>query len=188
MRAAEIQSTPAVASKIDMKLEVVVIPVADPDRAKHFYSELGWRLDIDYRDKDDYRVIQFTPPGSGCSIIFGKNVTKALPGSVQGLHLIVNDIKAARNDLISRGIEVSETFHDAGGIFHHSNLKGMVAGPNPERKSYASYAAFNDPDGNGWVFQEVTARLTGHIEPGNISFTPELTDFVRRSEAIKKHL
>jgi predicted enzyme related to lactoylglutathione lyase len=185
MKTAEMRSQPAIADTVEMKLEVIVIPVSDVDCAKRFYSSLGWRLDIDYRDGDDYRVIQFTPSGSGCSVIFGKNVTKAAPGSVQGLHLIVADIQAARNDLLRRGIDISEPFHDAGGIFHHSNSKGVVSGPNPQRKSYASYASFSDPDGNGWVFQEVTARLTGHIEPGDTSFTPEITNFVRRAEAAK---
>jgi len=177
------KTTPA--RTIDMKLEVVVIPVSDVDRAKRFYSDLGWRFDIDYADGDKYRVIQFTPPGSGCSVIFGKNVTNAAPGSVQGLHLIVSDIQAARDELLRRGIGVSEPFHDAGGIFHLVGAKGIVGGPNPQRKSYASYASSSDPDGNGWVFQEVTARLTGHIEEGDKSFTPELTNVVRRAEAIE---
>ena len=170
---------------VDMKLEVVVLPVSDVDRAKRFYGGLGWRLDIDYAPGDDYRVIQFTPPGSGCSVIFGKNVTENAPGSAQGLHLIVSDIKAARDQLLRRGIEISEPFHDAGGIFHHAGGKDLVRGPNPQRKSYASYASFSDPDGNGWIFQEVTARLTGHIAPGDTSFTPELTEVVRREEAVQ---
>jgi uncharacterized protein GlcG (DUF336 family)/catechol 2,3-dioxygenase-like lactoylglutathione lyase family enzyme len=174
---------PAGARKIDMQLEVVVIPVADADRAKRFYGDLGWRLDIDYSAGDNYRAIQFTPPGSGCSIMFGKNVSTAAPGSVKGLHLIVSDIQATREDLLSRGIAVSEPFHDAGGIFHHAEGKSLVSGPNPQRKSYASYASFSDPDGNGWVFQEITARLTGHIEDGDTSFTPELTSVVRHAAA-----
>jgi uncharacterized protein GlcG (DUF336 family)/catechol 2,3-dioxygenase-like lactoylglutathione lyase family enzyme len=177
---------PAVTHKIDMKLEVVVIPVADADRAKRFYRDLGWRLDIDYATGDNYRVIQFTPPGSACSVIFGKNVTKAAPGSARGLHLIVSDIQAAREDLLCRGIEVGEPFHDAGGIFHHVSAEDLMSGPNPQRKSYASFASFSDPDGNGWVFQEITARLTGHIEEGDTSFTPELTNVVRRAEADKR--
>jgi catechol 2,3-dioxygenase-like lactoylglutathione lyase family enzyme len=168
---------------MEMKLEIVVLPVADVDRAKRFYSDLGWRLDIDYSDGDDYRVIQFTPPGSGCSIIFGQNVTTAVPGSMIGPHLIVSDIETTRAELLSRGIVVTEPFHDTGGVFHHANGKGIARGPNPERKSYASYASFNDPDGNSWVLQEVTARLTGHIKAGDTSFTPELTDFVRRAQA-----
>jgi catechol 2,3-dioxygenase-like lactoylglutathione lyase family enzyme len=184
MKSTEIRSNASTAAPIAMKLEVIVIPVSDVDRAKGFYRDLGWRLDIDYTDGDDYRVIQFTPPGSGCSVIFGKNVTTAAPGSSKGLHLIVYDIQAACDELIRHGIEVSEPFHDVGGIFHHANAKAVIAGANPQRKSYASYASFSDPDGNGWVFQEVTARLTGHIEEGETSFTPELTNFVRRTEAI----
>ena len=171
------------ADSVEMKLEVVVLPVSDVDRAKRFYGDLGWRLDIDYAPGDDYRVIQFTPPGSGCSVIFGTNVTENAPGSARGLHLIVSDIKAARDQLLRRGVEVSEPFHDAGGIFHHADAKDLVLGPNPQRKSYASYASFSDPDGNGWIFQEVTARLTGHIAPDDTSFTPELTAVVRRAEA-----
>jgi catechol 2,3-dioxygenase-like lactoylglutathione lyase family enzyme len=172
---------------LDMKLEVVVIPVSDVDRAKRFYSDLGWRLDIDYVPGDDYRVSQFTPPASGCSVIFGKNVTTAQPGSMKGLHLIVSDVQAARDELIHRGINVSEPFHDAGGIFHHVGVKGQVSGANLQRKSYASFASFSDPDGNGWVLQEVTARLTGHIEAGDTSFTPELTEVVRRAGAGADH-
>jgi uncharacterized protein GlcG (DUF336 family)/catechol 2,3-dioxygenase-like lactoylglutathione lyase family enzyme len=174
---------PAATRKIDMKLEVVVIPVADADRAKRFYGDLGWRLDIDYSAGDNYRVIQFTPPGSGCSIMFGKNVSKAAPGSVKGLHLIVSDIQATREDLLRRGVAVSEPFHDTAGIFHHAEGESLVSGPNPQRKSYASYASFSDPDGNAWVFQEITARLTGHIEEGDTSFTPELTSVIRRATA-----
>ena len=174
---------PAATRKSDMKLEVVVIPVADADRAKRFYGDLGWRLDIDYSAGDNYRVIQFTPPGSGCSIMFGKNVSTAAPGSVKGLHLIVSDIQATREDLLRRGIAVGELFHDTGGIFHHAEGKSLVSGANPQRKSYASYASFSDPDGNGWVLQEITARLTGHIEDGDTSFTPELTSVVRHAAA-----
>ena len=173
---------PAATRKVDMKLEVVVIPVADADRAKRFYGDLGCRLDIDYAG-DDYRVIQFTPPGSGCSIMFGKNVSKAAPGSVKGLHLIVSDIQATREDLLRRGIAVSELFHDTAGIFHHAEGESLISGPNPQRKSYASYASFSDPDGNDWVLQEITARLTGHIEDDDTSFTPELTSVVRRATA-----
>ena len=187
MSLTEMPSKPATAASgaetVDMKLEVVVLPVSDVDRAKRFYSDLGWRLDLDYSPGDDYRVIQFTPPGSGCSEILGNNVTEAAPGSAQGLHLIVSDIKAARDQLLRRGFEISEPFHDAGGIFHHANAKDLVRGPNPQRKSYASYASFSDPDGNGWLLQEVTARLTGHIAPDDTSFTPELTNVVRRAEA-----
>jgi uncharacterized protein GlcG (DUF336 family)/catechol 2,3-dioxygenase-like lactoylglutathione lyase family enzyme len=179
---------PTAAGNIDMKLEVVVLPVSDVERSKRFYTDLGWRLDIDYASGDDFRVIQFTPPGSGCSIIFGENVTAATPGSVQGLHLIVSDIQAARQELLHRGIEINALFHDAGGIFHHAHPKDLVRGPNPQRKSYASFASFSDPDGNGWVFQEITARLTGHIAAGDTSFTPELTNVVRQATASKLHL
>jgi catechol 2,3-dioxygenase-like lactoylglutathione lyase family enzyme len=181
MSNAEIQREPAVAGTFDMKLEVVVIPVSDVDRAKRFYADLGWRLDLDYAAGDDFRVIQFTPPGSGCSVIFGKNVSAAAPGSAKGLHLIVSDIQTARDELLRRGVEISEPFPDAGGVFHHAGAEGRVSGANPQRKSYASYASFSDPDGNGWVFQEVTARLTGHIEAGDTSFTAELTNAVRRA-------
>jgi uncharacterized protein GlcG (DUF336 family)/catechol 2,3-dioxygenase-like lactoylglutathione lyase family enzyme len=172
---------PATADTVDMKIEVIVLPVSDVERAKRFYANLGWRLDIDYQGKDNYRVIQFTPPGSGCSVIFGGNVTTVAPGSVKGLHLIVSDIVAACVDLRSRGIAVSEPFHDLGGIFHHVSANDLATGPNPQRKSYASYASFSDPDGNGWVFQEITARLTGQIPDDDESFTPELTDVVRSS-------
>ncbi|APO51439.1 MULTISPECIES: heme-binding protein [Bradyrhizobium] len=174
---------PAATDTVDMKIEVVVLPVSDVERAKRFYADLGWRLDIDYQGPSNYRVIQFTPPGSGCSVIFGSNLTIAAPGSVKGLHLIVSDIEAACDDLRRRGITVGEPFHDPGGIFHHASVQDLAAGPNPQRKSYASYASFSDPDGNGWVFQEITARLTGHIEDGEESFTPELTDVARRAEA-----
>jgi catechol 2,3-dioxygenase-like lactoylglutathione lyase family enzyme len=174
---------PSHTQTVDMRLEVVVLPVSDVDRAKRFYADLGWRLDLDYSPSNDYRVIQFTPPGSGCSVIFGKSVTTAPPGSAQGLHLIVSDIDAARDQLLRRGIRISQPFHDAGGIFHHARAKDLAGGPNPQRKSYASYASFSDPDGNGWVFQEVTARLTGHIEPGDDSFTPQLAAVVRRAQA-----
>src|SRR4051812_38555754 len=167
----------------EMNLEVVVLPVADADRAKRFYGDLGWRMDIDYASGDDYRVIQFTPPGSGCSIIFGKNVTTAAPGSVKGLHLIISDIQATREDLVRRGIAVSELFQDTGGIFHHAEGESLVVSPNPQRKSYASFASFSDPDGNGWVLQEITARLTGHIADGETSFTRELTSVVRHAAA-----
>ncbi|MEI9985500.1 MAG: hypothetical protein WDN69_21300 [Aliidongia sp.] len=125
-------------------------------------------------------MIQFTPPGSGCSVIFGKNVTAAAPGSLQGLHLIVSDIEAAHADLRRRGIGISEPFHDSSGVFHHAGTEGRLDGPNPQRKSYASYASFSDPDGNGWLLQEITARLTGQIEAGDTRFTRELVDWLSR--------
>ena len=164
-------------STIDMRLEVVVIPVSDVDSAKHFYGGLGWRLDIDYSNGENFRVIQFTPPGSECSIIFGKDVTTAAPGSARGLHLVVSDIEAARDDLLRRGVVVSELFHDAGGIFHHADREGQLSGPNPQRLSYASYAEFSDPDGNGWLLQEITVRAPGRI-------TSELADALQHTAAI----
>jgi catechol 2,3-dioxygenase-like lactoylglutathione lyase family enzyme len=158
---------------VDMKFEIVVIPVSDIDRAKRFYETLGWRLDADFAAGDDFRVIQFTPPGSGCSVIFGKNVTAAAPGSAQGLYLIVSDIEAARNDLLARGIKVSEPFHGSdvqtGPDEPYLFGRLRVAGPDPERRSYRSFASFSDPDGNGWLFQELTARLPGRVE-GDTTF------------------
>jgi catechol 2,3-dioxygenase-like lactoylglutathione lyase family enzyme len=175
---------------VDMKLEVVVIPVSDVDRAKHFYSKLGWRLDADFVAGDDFRVIQFTPPGSGCSVIFGKNVTAAAPGSAQGLYLIVSDIKAARDELLGRGVEISEVFHDAGDVHAGTDepyLFGRlrVSGPDPEHRSYRSFASFSDPDGNGWRLQDVTARLPGRVDAGDTTFTSstELASALRRAEA-----
>jgi catechol 2,3-dioxygenase-like lactoylglutathione lyase family enzyme len=175
---------------VDMKLEVVVIPVSDVDRAKEFYRRLGWRLDADFAAGDDWRVIQFTPPGSGCSVIFGKNVTAAAPGSAQGLYLIVSDIEAARDELLRRGVEVSEVFHDASGVSAGTEepyLFGRlrVSGPDPEHRSYRSFASFSDPDGNGWLFQEVTTRLLGRIDPATTSFASanDLASALRRAEA-----
>jgi predicted enzyme related to lactoylglutathione lyase len=145
----------------EFRLEVIVVPVSDVDRAKRFYEGLGWRFDAEAAVEDGYRLMQFTPPGSGCSIIFGKGVTSAPPGSSQGLHLAVYDIDAARADLIARGVEVSATFHDATGIFHHAGSEGRVDGPAPGHPDYGSFASFNDPDGNGWVLQEIKTRLPG---------------------------
>jgi predicted enzyme related to lactoylglutathione lyase len=173
------------AARVDLKLEVVVIPVSDVDRAKVFYEELGWRLDLDYAANKQYRVIQFTPPGSACSIIFGSGITPAAPGSALGLYLIVSDIKAALADLKDRGVEVSEPFYDVGGIFHHLNEDGVVTGFQPQRKSYGTYASFKDPDGNTWFLQEVTARLPGHELSVDTEFTSstELARALRRAEA-----
>ena len=145
----------------DFRLEVVVVPVSDVDRAKEFYGSLGWRLDADLTKDDDYRVVQFTPPGSTCSIIFGKGVTAASPGSFEGLQLTVYDIDKARADLLGRGVDVSESFHDVTGVFHHAGTKGRVDGPAPEHADYGSFAAFSDPDGNGWLLQEIRTRLPG---------------------------
>lgn len=148
----------------DMKLEVVVIPVSDVDRAKSFYGGLGWKLDGEFIVGDAFRILQYTPPGSPCSIHFGKGVTAATPGSAQGLYLVVADIESARAELISRGAKVSELFH---------RLPGEIPKPglHPTRQTYSSYATFDDPDGNRWVLQEVTTRLPGRVDPGNISFT-----------------
>jgi len=181
-------STPS-AGKADMKLEVVVVPVADVDRAKRFYGELGWRLDADFAGGDDWRVIQFTPPGSGCSVIFGRNVTAAAPGSAQGLYLIVPDVQAARDELRARGVDVGDVFHDADGVYAGADepyLFGRlrVGGRDPERRSYRSFASFRDPDGNGWLLQEVTERLPGRVG-GETSFASEadLAGALRRAAA-----
>ena len=174
----------------DMKFEIVVIPVSDVDRAKEFYGRLGWRLDADYDNGKDFRVIQFTPPGSGCSIIFGKNVTAAAPGSAQGLYLIVSDIEAARDELLHRGVEVSEVFHDATGVYDGPDEpylfgRRRVSGADPEHRSYRSYASFRYPDGNGWLFQEVTTRLPGRIDPATTTFASanDLASALQRAEA-----
>jgi len=145
---------------MDMRFEVAVLPVSDVDRAEHFYKTLGWRLDADYSD-GDFRVVQLTPPGSPASIIFGQGVSSAAPGSAQGLHLVVDDIEAARSELVAQGVDVSEVFHDAGGVFHHAGTTARVPGPDPQRRTYSSFASFSDPDGNGWVLQEITTRLPG---------------------------
>ena len=167
------------ASSVDFKLEVVVIPVSDVDRAKRFYSDLGWRLDADFVVGDTFRGIQFTPPGSPSSIHFGKGITSAAPGSATGLYLVVSDIAAARADLIGRGVEVSEIFHRAG------PGQQPVNGPDPERRSYFSYATFTDPDGNSWLLQEVTTRFPGRVDAGATTFTSaaDLASAFRRAEA-----
>jgi catechol 2,3-dioxygenase-like lactoylglutathione lyase family enzyme len=173
----------------DMKFEIVVLPVSDVDRAKEFYGRLGWRLDAEFASGDDFRVMQFTPPGSGCSVIFGKNVTAAAPGSAQGLYLIVSDIVAACDELRSRGIEVSEVFHSDGGSAGADEPylfgRRRISGPDPDRGSYRSFASFRDPDGNGWILQEVTTRLAGRIDSGVTSFASanDLADAFRRAEA-----
>jgi catechol 2,3-dioxygenase-like lactoylglutathione lyase family enzyme len=146
---------------MDMKLEVVVVPVSDVDKAKDFYQGLGWRLDANFAKGEDFRVVQLTPPGSQCSIIFGTGITSAAPGSADGLQLVAADIEAARDELISRGAEVSEVFHDAGGVFHHAGTAGRASGPAPNNQSYGSFISFSDPDGNRWYVQEITTRLPG---------------------------
>jgi catechol 2,3-dioxygenase-like lactoylglutathione lyase family enzyme len=174
---------------MDMKLEIIVIPVSDVDRAKRFYDGLGWRLDADFSSGDDWRVIQFTPPGSGCSVIFGKNVTPAAPGSTQGLYLIVNDIEAARNDLLARGVRIGEVFHGGGDVHTGDDepyISGRLraSGPDPGRRSYSSFASFADPDGNGWLFQEITSRLPGRVD-GDTTFasSADLAAALRRAAA-----
>ena len=148
--------------RVDMKFEAVVIPVADVDRSKEFYTILGWRLDADFPFDNGFRVVQFTPPGSGCSVQFGTKITSAAPGSAQGLYLIASDVEAARRDLVVRGIDVSEVFHPGTpGAQFQIDGSGRINGPAPEHATYSSFATFRDPDGNGWLFQEVTARLPG---------------------------
>jgi len=169
---------PSASRSVDLKLEVVVIPVSDVDRAKAFYARLGWRLDADFASGDGWRVIQFTPPGSACSVIFGSNVTAAAPGSARGLYLIVSDLEAARKDLLGRGIAVSEPFHGGGDVHAGPDepyLFGSVraGGADPKRGSYSSFASFSDPDGNGWLFQEVTTRLPGRIEADVTAFASQ---------------
>ena len=176
--------------RVDMKLEVVVIPVSDVDRAKDFYAKLGWRLDADFAAGDGWRVIQFTPPGSGCSVIFGTNVTAAAPGSARGLYLIVSDVAAARTELLGRGVAVSEVFHardDAYAGPDEPYLFGRlrVNGPDPEHRTYRSFASFQDPDGNGWLLQEITTRLAGRLDPATTTFASasDLASAMRRASA-----
>jgi catechol 2,3-dioxygenase-like lactoylglutathione lyase family enzyme len=163
----------------DMKLEVVVIPVSDVGRAKAFYGALGWRLDADFAVGDTFRVVQFTPPGSPCSIHFGTGVTTAAPGSAQGLYLVVSDIEAARAELVAHGAKVSEVVH------RNAPGEASLKGPHPQRSSYASFASFSDPDGNGWLLQEVTVRLPGRVDAGATTFTSstELAAKLRRAAA-----
>jgi len=171
----------------DMKLEAVVVPVSDVNRAKDFYRDLGWRLDADFRFDNGFRILQFTPPGSACSVQFGTNITSAVPGSARGLYLVVSDIQAARNELTACGIQVSEVFHAKmpGAQFDLDDTSGRISGPAPERASYNSFATFSDPDGNGWLLQEVTTRLPGRVDFAAISFGSEgaLAGALRRAEA-----
>src|SRR5271169_2678873 len=147
---------------VDLKLEVVVIPVTDVDRAKNFYAGLGWRLDADFPFDNGFRVVQFTPPHSACSVQFGTKITSATPGSAQGFYLIVSDVEAARKDLVTRGIDVSEVFHPGTpGAQFQIDGSGRISGPAPQHATYGSFATLRDPDGNGWLFQEITTRLPG---------------------------
>jgi catechol 2,3-dioxygenase-like lactoylglutathione lyase family enzyme len=174
-------------AKVDMKLEAVVIPVADADRAKKFYGNLGWRLDADFPFDNGFRVVQFTPPGSGCSVQFGTKITSASPGSAQGLYLIVSDVEAARAELVTHGVEVSEVFHAGtpGAQFQPKSTSGRVGGPAPNHDSYSTFATFSDPDGNGWLLQEVTTRLPGRIDLAATAFASpnDLASALRRAEA-----
>jgi catechol 2,3-dioxygenase-like lactoylglutathione lyase family enzyme len=161
-----------------MKLEVVIIPVLDVDRSKRFYGDLGWRLDADFVRGNDFRIVQFTPPGAQCSIQFGKGLTSSAPGSTQGLYLVVSDIEAARAELVGHGVDVGELFYRVG-------TEGPFSGADPERRSYATRASFSDPDGNTWVLQEVTARLPGRVDTCDTTFTSslELANALRRAAA-----
>ena len=170
---------------VDVKLEVVVIPVSDVDRAKEFYGKLGWRLDADFPFDNGFRVVQFTPPGSGCSIQFGSKITSATPGSAQGIYLIVTDVQAARDELASHGVDVSDVFHPEtpGAQFQTDDRSGRVTGPAPDHASYSSFATFSDPDGNGWLLQEITTRLPGRVEPAETGFVSaaDLASALRRA-------
>ncbi len=171
----------ASSDRVDMKFEVVVIPVAEAGRSKEFYTKLGWRLDADFPFDNGFRIVQFTPPGSGCSVQFGTKITSVAPGSAQGLYLIVSDAEAARKDLVARGIEVSKVFH-AGtpGAQFQIDGSGRISGPAPEHATYSSFATFRDPDGNGWLFQEVTTRLPGR-GLSNLDVAP-LTQLLQEAE------
>ena len=191
MSASEVRSkqatTDAIVARVDMKFEAVVIPVANVDRAKDFYSNLGWRLDADFRFDNGFRIVQFTPPGSGCSVQFGANITSAAPGSAHGLYLVVSDIQAACGELASRAVKVSDVFHAAtpGAQFQPDGTPGRVNGPAPNHGTYSSFATFSDPDGNSWLLQQVTTRLPGRIDPGTTTFSSasDLASALRRAEA-----
>jgi catechol 2,3-dioxygenase-like lactoylglutathione lyase family enzyme len=184
-------TNPAGAIAVDLKFEIVVIPVSDVDRAKEFYGRLGWRLDADFDSGRDYRVVQFTPPGSAASIIFGRNVTAAAPGSTHGLYLVVSDVEAARSQLLGHGVEVSDVFHasddPAGPDEPFLFGRHRLTGPDPDHASYRSFASFRDPDGNGWLLQEVTTRLAGRIDSATTTYA-SVGDLTRALErAAKAH-
>ena len=168
------------AAAVDLKIEIVVIPVSDVDRAKRFYESLGCRLDADFTNGTDWHVVQMTPPGSPCSIMFGKGLTTAVPGSVQGTFLVVDDVEAARAELIARGITVSEVFHFDGNLLRVVEKSGRVPGPDPNRASYFSFASFSDPDGNSWLLQEIKARFPGRGISSSDVVT--LTELLRETE------
>jgi catechol 2,3-dioxygenase-like lactoylglutathione lyase family enzyme len=167
---------------MDTKLEVVVLPVSDVDKTKEFYRALGWREDADFRADDTFRVVQMTPPASPTSVIFGKGVTDAPPGSVQDVLLAVDDVETARSELAERGADISDVWHDADGIFYRGGGRNRVPGPDPERRTYCSYASFTDPDGNGWVLQEVSARLPGRLWSDFGTDVAALADFLHEAE------
>jgi catechol 2,3-dioxygenase-like lactoylglutathione lyase family enzyme len=171
--------TPTANTAVDLKLEVVPLPVADVERSKRFYEGLGWRLDADFASGDEWRVVQLTPPGSPCSVSFGKGYTTAVPGSVQGTFLVVDDIEAARAELVGRGVDVSEVFHFDGNVLRVTGTKGRLPGPEPNRSSYFSFASFSDPDGNSWLLQEVKARFPGR---GLSSDVATWTELLRETE------
>ena len=181
--------TPPGAAKVEMNLEAVVIPVSDVDRAKEFYAKLGWRLDADFAFENGFRIVQFTPPDSACSAQIGTNITSAAPGSMQGTYLIVSDIAAARKELLGRGVAVSEVFHGADGVYAGPDEPYIfgrirVNGPDSEHRSYRSFASFRDPDGNGWLFQEITTRLPGRVA-GDTTYASvsDLSQALRRAAA-----
>jgi len=163
----------------ETKLEIVILPVSDVDRAKRFYEQLGWRLDADFAAGGDWRVVQLTPPGSPCSVIFGKGITTVAPGSAQGMFLVVDDIDAARADLVAGGAAVSEVFHFEGGGFHATGAEGRATGHDPSGQSYRTWASFSDPDGNGWLLQEIKTRLPGR---GMSLDVASLTELLRETE------
>jgi predicted enzyme related to lactoylglutathione lyase len=180
----QIEEVEMSAGKVDMKLEVVVIPVSDVGRAADFYESVGWRKDADIRNGDN-RLLQFTPPGSAASIIFGTGVTSAEPGSAQFLHLVVSDIEAAHDELVASGVDPSEIYHDATGGYNRFDPAVRASGPDPERRTYASFVLFSDPDGNSWVLQEITTRFPGRVDAAETTFasTPDLADAMRRASA-----
>jgi catechol 2,3-dioxygenase-like lactoylglutathione lyase family enzyme len=182
------QGTVSGAAVGDMKLEVVVIPVSDVDRAKEFYLRLGWRLDADVATGDDFRLIQLTPPGSGCSVQFGTNLTSAAPGSLQSTYVIVSDIATVRDELAKSGVDVTEVFHCDTGFacrFGGAGAPGRVSGRGPADGSYSSFASFSDPDGNSWLLQEVTTRLPGRVDPAATAFASaaDLSKALQRAAA-----
>src|SRR3954452_7324137 len=169
---------------LDFKLEVVVLPVSDVDRAKDFYASLGWREDADFTAGDGLRVVQMTPPGSEASVIFGKGITAGEPGSVQDLQLTVSDIDRARADIVARGVDASEVFHDAGGVFHHAGTEGRAPGTAHDHAEYGSYVSFRDPDGNGWILQEIRVRLPGRVvQTARYNDAQDLAEALRRAAA-----